>query len=660
MIGDLRRTTVRFLAVLLCLFVLFEVNYPQLTPQSQLALFALFGLAICFLTQPLHLRFAQAKWSRGLDWVLALTTVAVCGYVVVQSEPFFSSVWSDGRSLGDRAGAETSLDHLVGILGLLLVLEGARRAVGVALPILAIAFLAYGHWGQAMPDWLFPHRGYGLERLVGQTFLHSQGVFGVALKVMFTYVFLFIVFGAFLEATGATSFVIEGARRLFKGSAGAPAKVSVLASGLMGSLSGSAVANTATTGTFTIPLMRSSGFKRHIAAGVEAAASSGGALVPPVMGAGAYMMLEIIQPPVTYLEIIRAAILPAVLYYLSLFLIVHFQARRLAENPEEAATSMGEGADDSSATTKASDREPGLLEGAIFVGSLGILIAFLLAGFTVFRSVSFGLLACIVLSQLAPHTRITPKGLIIAFEKAARGGVALVAAAASVGVVIGVVTLTGVGSKLPATILPLAESNLFLALLLIMVSSLVLGMGLPSAVCYLLLATLIGPALGNLGVVPMAAHFFIFYFGLMSMVTPPVALAAYTAASIADSGILRTGFAAFRFAILGFLLPFLFVYKPALLMLDATGGTAHWLEIATTFLLVALALVPLAAAIAGHLRGPLSLGGRALLLLAAAGLLYPVDHGFLAFLPLSLPNAAGLMLLIIAFAVLGRKTAEPT
>jgi TRAP transporter 4TM/12TM fusion protein len=221
------------------------------------------------------------------------------------------------------------MDYVIGLLGVLLVLEATRRSIGSTLPLLAIAFLVYAAFGQSMPDWLFPHRGHSWERIVSQTFLQSQGVFGVALKVMFTYVFLFVLFGTLLEKTGATGYIIRFARRLFRASAGGPAKVAVISSGMMGSLSGSAVANTATTGTFTIPMMKGSGFKPHVAGGIEAAASSGGALVPPIMGAGAYMMLEIVEPAVTYLQIIKAAIIPAILYYTALLLIVHFHAGRL-------------------------------------------------------------------------------------------------------------------------------------------------------------------------------------------------------------------------------------------------------------------------------------------------------------------------------------------
>ncbi|MEE8525058.1 MAG: TRAP transporter fused permease subunit [Thermoanaerobaculia bacterium] len=632
----MRKHLIRALSVVVCLFTLAEVNYPHLRPMSQLAIFALLGLAICFLHFPVSRRWKDSPAARAGDYVLAALAAVVCGYVAIQSEPFFQAWWSGGRSLGDRAGIETGVDHLIGIVGLVLVLEAARRAVGPALPILSLLFLAYAKLGPSMPDWLFPHRGYDLERLVSQTFLHSQGVFGIALRVMFTYVFLFVVFGAFLEATGATRFVIDAARRLFRSSAGGPAKVSILSSGLMGSLSGSAVANTATTGTFTIPLMRSAGFKPHVAAGIEAAASSGGALVPPVMGAGAYMMLEIVEPPVTYVEIVRAALLPAILYYFSLFFIAHFSAKKL--ELEGTVTDPGT---DPRAEEQPEEAGSGNFAGVIFVASLAVLLAFLLAGFTVFRSVSLAMVTTLVLSPWTPGTRLTIGKLLGAVERAAKSGIALVAAASSVGIVLGVVTLTGVGSKLPATIIPLAQDSLLAALLLLMLSSIVLGMGLPSAVCYLLLATLVGPALTKLGVVPLAAHLFIFYFGLMSMVTPPVALAAYTAASIAGSKIMRTAFAAFRYSLIGFVLPFLFVYRPQLLMLSPSGGTASVFEIGLAFMVACLAIVPLAAALTGHLRAPLGPIPRLVLVLAALGLLYPGDHGFFSGLPISLPNILG-------------------
>ena len=622
-------------SVVLCLFILAEVNYPHLAPQSELALFAMFGLIVVFLRYPIHPRFEDTPVFQVLDAVLMGSVIFCFGYVVAQTEPVFQSFWLDGKSLGDRAGAELPLDYVVGGIGLVLVLEATRRSIGIALPLLSFAFLLYASFGQFMPDWLFPHRGYSLQRIVSQTFLHSQGTFGVALRVMFTYVFLFVLFGTLLERTGATGYVLNLARRVFGSSAGAPAKVAVLSSGMMGSLSGSAVANTATTGTFTIPLMKRAGFQPAIAGGIEAAASSGGALMPPIMGAAAYMMLEIVVPTVTYLEIIRAALLPAILYYTGMLCMVHFAANaakdRHAHSSEEASPDTQKEKDDKLLT----------VQGGIFLAAFLTLILFLLLGATAFRAVSWSLLVIVVISLLnflirrinqqqtttETQSRISDvqEGadfLITPCRRAAQSGVSLIAAAACVGIILGVVTLTGVGSKLPSTLLPLAATNLMLALFFLMISTIILGMGLPSSVCYLLMAILVGPVLLGLGVVPLAAHFFIFYFGMMSMVTPPVALAAYAAAAIAGSGIMATAFAAFRFALVGFALPYAFVLRPALLWLNNDGGTPALWTVVGNFSLTLVGTVILAAAIAGYIFTKLSLWARGLLFIAALVLFF--------------------------------------
>ncbi|HXV63888.1 MAG TPA: TRAP transporter fused permease subunit [Vicinamibacteria bacterium] len=628
----------RVLALALSLFVLVEVNYPRLTPQSQLAIFALFGLVLCFLLFPL----AKDKPTYALgDRILALASALVCIYVVVQTEPVFSRFWSGGASLGDRAGAETNLDYLVGVFGLLLVLEATRRCLGWALPVLSALFVLYAYGGAQLPGWLFPHRGYGLERIVAQTFLHSQGVFGIALSVMFTYVFLFVLLGAFLEATGATGFIVDFAQRVFRRSPGGAAKVAVLASGLMGSLSGSAVANAATTGTFTIPLMRSIGFKPHIAAGVTAAAASGGALVPPVMGAGAYMMLELVSPPVTFLEVIRAAILPAVIYYLALFFIVHFYAKRI-------------GAETMASTTGRS--EAYRYRGIVFFVTLGVLVGLILTGYTVFRSVSLSLAVVLVLGFLNPRSRLTRKAIETSLLRTARGGVPLVAASASVGIILGVVTLTGVGTRFPQQILNLSGESLLLALALIMVGSIVLGMGLPSAVCYLLMATLIAPIIGELGIVPLSAHFFIFYFGMMSMVTPPVALAAYTSASIAETHIMTTSFAAFRFSLVGFTLPFMFVFRPELLLLGDGDAPVSIVSALLATLVVLVGIVPLAAGVAGYLTSELSTTMRGVLLFSAALLFFPGRDLSVGGVELSVANLAGGAVLAAVYLLERRKS----
>ena len=322
------------LSVVLCLFVLLAVNISlnsgdswlakignglAFSEISRLALFAMVGLLLVFLDRPVVKSWKDFLPLKIANWGMMAATVVVFGYIFVQSDAKFSTLWVNGDLLGDRAGNEAWFDFVIGGIGIGLILEGTRRAIGWTLPILCCLFAAYAMFGPSMPDWCFPHAGKSWEQFVGTTFLQG-GVFGIALKVMFTYVFLFVLFGTLLEQTGATAYVINFAKRLFRNSTGGPAKIAVLSSGLMGSLSGSAVANTAATGTFTIPLMKSSGFDADTAGGVEAAASSGGALAPPVMGAGAYMMLEMIQPSVTYSQIMQAALIPAVLYYFALML----------------------------------------------------------------------------------------------------------------------------------------------------------------------------------------------------------------------------------------------------------------------------------------------------------------------------------------------------
>ena len=651
--------------MLLCLFILAEVNYPQLAPQTQLALFGMLGLIVVFLRYPIHSHFGEARkpklavksadnrFFQILDFVLIGGVVVCFGYVVTQTEPIFQGFWLDGQSLGDRAGAELLLDYIIGGVGLILILEATRRSIGVTLPLLSLAFLLYASFGQFMPDWLFPHRGYSIQRIVSQTFLHSQGAFGIALRVMFTYVFLFVLFGTLLERTGATDYVLNLARRVFGAGAGAPAKVAVLGSGMMGSLSGSAVANTATTGTFTIPLMRRSGFRPEIAGGIEAAASSGGALMPPIMGAAAYMMLEIVEPTVTYLEIIRAALLPAILYYTGMLCIVHFLAKlasqKLAMEKLAKSSRHVHSPEEASNDTQTEARGKLLtVQGGIFLAAFITLIGFLLIGATAFRAVSWSLLVVGAISLLdflvrkirkqhvPAETRFGVSDLrkgvdfiVSPCERAAQSGVSLIAAAACVGIILGVVTLTGIGSKLPSALLPLASTNLVLALFFLMISTIILGMGLPSSVCYLLMAILVGPVLLDLGVVPLAAHFFIFYFGMMSMVTPPVALAAYAAAAIAGSGIMVTAFAAFRFALVGFALPYAFVLRPALLWLRGDGSAPELWAVFGTFSLTLIGTVIFAAAIAGYVFNKLSLWMRGILFIAALILFFaPTDLQF--------------------------------
>ena len=629
---------------ILCLFTLAEVNYPQLSPQSQLAIFAMLGMVLCFLHHPLHSSLKGHRVARASDLVLALLSVLACSYFVVQTEPAFASFWADGQSLGNRAGRENSLDFAVGGVLAILVLEATRRSIGLALPLLSLLFIGYCLYGQVLPSWLLQHRGYALDRTISQTVLQGQGIFGVALRVMFTYVFLFVIFGAFLKATGATGFIIDFAKKVFRNSLGGPAKVSVLSSGLMGSLSGSAVANTVTTGTFTIPMMRASGYSAARAAGIEAAASSGGALVPPVMGAAAYMMLEIVTPAVTYLQIVQAAILPAVLFYMSLFLIVHFHSKQLAAREGKLAT-VADFESDGKKTEKAA--EFNIYAGLVFVGAFASLLGFLFFGYSPFRAVTLSLVVILILSCFHPSTRLNVRSLLEALRDSARDVIPLICAAACVGIVIGVVTLTGAGTRFPSLIIPIAEGSLLLALLVIMLSSIVLGMGLPSVVCYLLLATLIWDVLGDLGVVPLAGHMFIFYFGMLSMVTPPVALAAFAASSIAGAPMMATAMHAFRSSLVGFFLPFMFVFRPELLMLAPDGGPAAIGDITLAFIIAAIGTAAFAIGLTGYYFDAITKRGRILYFVAAGLLLFPGNTTLWEGLAFPIHDLGGAILFVV-------------
>ena len=449
-----------------------------------------------------------------------------------------------------------------------------------------------------------------------------------------------------LEQTGATNYVINFARNLFKNSSGGPAKVAVLSSGLMGSLSGSAVANTATTGTFTIPLMKSSGFDSETAAGIEAAASSGGALMPPIMGAGAYMMLEVLEPTdpdITYLKIVQAALIPAILYYVSLLLGVHFFAKRIGAL---AVSSSGEVKEEGQA------KQGNFFRGLVFFGSFVILISLLFRGFSPFLSVSVSLVGIWVLSVLNADTRLGFKKIYTALVRAAKSGTALIVAASCVGIILSVVDFSGLGPALPAQVQVLAGDNAILALLLLMVSTIVLGMGLPSAVCYLLVALTVSSVLDVLDTPPLAAHLFIFYFGMMSMVTPPVALAAYAGAAIAEGKIMKTAMAAFRFALVGFALPFSFVFKPELLMLTKENEPAAWWMVAAVVTLTLIAILGLATAVVGYAFNRVRAPMRVVLLILSLAVFFTRMDGIE--LPIQLVAAA----LIIGLLVINFKTSK--
>ena len=491
---------------------------------------------------------------------------------------------------------------VVGIIAILLVLEITRRTVGPELPIVAIVFLAYARFGPYLPSPL-NHRGFSISRIVEHTFLTTEGIFGTPLMVSSTFVFLFILYGAFLEKTGVGQLFIDLAFAATGHMRGGPAKTAVLASGLMGSISGSSVANTVTTGAFTIPAMKKVGYSPEFAGAVEAAASTGGQIMPPVMGAAAFIMSEMTGIP--YFQIVTAAAIPAILYYLAVGTMVHFEALKtgLVGLPKEQLP-------------KARDT---MKRGwHLMIPLIAILYFLTVAQWTPFKAAYWSIIIAVVVAMLKKETRIGIKDILGALESGARSAVGVASACACAGIVVGVVTLTGLGLKFASLIIDVAGGNLLATLFLTMVASLILGMGLPTTAKYIVLATMAAPALVQLGVPLIAAHLFILYFGVVADITPPVALAAYAGAGIAGGNAMKTGFLALKLALAGFLIPYIFALSPGLLLVDVT-----WFEALHTFITALVGIISLAAGVQGWLLTKTQLYERALLIVSAFALIDP-------------------------------------
>jgi TRAP transporter 4TM/12TM fusion protein len=548
----------------------------------------------------------KTTWKRVLDGLLILGVVVTAAYLVSQHE-----------ALVRRAGSPTGMDLTCGLLALLVVLELARRTTGWGLVAVAVLALGYAAAGPVLPG-ILAHRGYGFTRLMEHLYLSTEGIWGVPLGVSADFVYLFVLFGALLDMAGGGSLLISLADRATGRTRGGPAKTAALASALMGSLSGSAVANVVTTGTFTIPLMKRSGFKPFFAGAIEAAASTGGQLMPPIMGAGAFILATWTNIP--YPQVAVAAIVPALLYYVALLMAIHFRAGRMGL----------EG-------TRALEKEP-VLPRLHLLLPLGFIVLLLAMGRSPMRAAFWGVISALAVSFLAGKTRPGPKKVEKALVAAGAGAVQVAAACAAAGVVVGVASLTGIGLRMSELIITVSQGNLFPALLLTAGGSIVLGMGLPTTAAYVVLAALGAPALIQMGVPVLGAHLFIFYFGCISNVTPPVSLAAYAASGIAGAPPLRTAWTAMILASAGFLVPFMFVYGPALLLQGDPG------EILLAVGTGVAGVTALAASTMGYLRGELVLWERGLLGVGSVALIFPGlgSDGF------------GLMALLLIFFRSGR------
>jgi TRAP transporter 4TM/12TM fusion protein len=524
-----------FFAVIMSLFHLYTGGFGSLDPWSQRVIHLTLGLVIAFLNYPL----IKGKNLGILDIVLAILSILSGLYVIVNMD-----------AIVDRAGMPNKWDVFFGVVMIVLVLEMTRRVIGLPLVVVSIVFLLYAYLGPYLPPFI-AHKGYDFQRIAAHMYTTLEGIFGVPIGVSATFVILFVIFGAFLEATKTGDFFINLANSIAGKAAGGPAKVAVISSGFFGTISGSAVANVVGTGTYTIPLMKRTGYQPHFAGAVEAVASSGGQLMPPVMGAAAFVISE--MTGISYLRICVAALIPAILYYTGLFTAVHLEAKRVGLRglTDEEVPRLVQ-------TLKS--------QGYLAISAL-VLVYFLAVKLTSPSYAAFwGIITAILLSFVKKETRLGLRGFLRALEAGAKGALSVVAACAAAGIVVGVVTLTGLGLKFSGMVLSLSHGNIYLTLFFTMIASLVLGMGLPTTAAYIICAILAVPALKNLGVNVLAAHLFVFYFSIISAITPPVALAAYAGAGIAKSDPMKTGWTACRIGLAAFIIPYIFVFNPSLLM----------------------------------------------------------------------------------------------
>jgi len=606
---------VTVLAILLSLYQLYTAGITALTAlvQRSIHLGAILCLAF-FLTVP----FKNARKDRLtvwliLDWLMIAASVACTVYICYNLDALF-----------ERQGDWLFSDTLVSIVGTLLVIEACRRVIGPAMALICCLGILYALFGPYMPE-LFEHKGYTIERIATTLWLTTEGVFGLPIGVAATFVFVFVLFGAFLEVMGGGAFFIDLAYALTGRFSGGPAKTSVLASGFMGSVSGSAVGNVVATGSFTIPMMKKVGYKPHVAGAIEAAASTGGQLMPPIMGAGAFLMAEFTN--ISYLTIIKVALMPAIMYYLTVLLFVHIEAQKLGLK--------GEAKENLPKAFKV------IREGLPFLVPVGILIYVLvsnyspmMAGFvavisTVFASLIARVIKLLVHSDGGLRESIASPYFIVkqardildALERGAKNAIMVSVACAAAGIIVGMVTLTGMGLKFSSMVLDLSLGIELLALLLIAVASLVLGMGLPVTASYIVLATLTGPALLDMGVPLMVSHMIVFWYSQDSNVTPPVSLASFAAAGVAGANPMKTALTSWKLAKGLYIIPIVMAYRP-LLGVGENFEINH-LEVYLTAVATTLGLVAFAAALERYFFRKATWFETLLFVAAALGLFWP-------------------------------------
>ena len=593
---------ITIVAILMSAFHLFTSWHGTLLAMKQRSLHLIFAFTLGFALYPGFKKSSKDKIDI-MDWVLMILSIGVWGYIFFNVE-----------AIALKGGQMSTTDMVLGVLAVLLTLEVTRRVVGPELPIVTIVFLLFAYFGRSLPG-VFAHRGFNVTRIVSHMYMTTEGIMGTPLGVSSTFVFMFILFGSFLDKTGVGEFFIDFAYALTGSTRSGPAMTSVLSSGLMGSISGSSVANTVTTGAFTIPLMKSVGYKPHYAGAVEATASTGGQIMPPVMGAAAFIMADFTGFP--YISIVKAAIIPAVLYYIAVGTMVHLEACKLGLKgmPRESLPKVSNIL-----------RKQGYLTLPL-IAIIFMLVKQYPPTMAALTGIIIGVIVAMTVSLIKKDNSFTPKDILGAMEAGAKGAVGVACACACAGMIVGVVTLTGFGLKIAEVIVLIAKGKLLPTLFLTMIASIILGMGLPTTAKYIVLATMAVPAITKLGVNLMSAHLFILYFGVVADVTPPVALAAYAGAGIAGANSMKTGIQAFKLAIGAFIIPYIFVINPHLIMVDSVAGTTvNWLPITAavpTIITALIGTICLAGTVESYLFGNLRIWQRVILLGAAFALLDP-------------------------------------
>ena len=571
-----------------CLY-LYTAGFGSLDEMVQRCLLIMIAGFTVFLTKPFTIKGQRNAMTRMLDWLFAIAIIVACVYIM--------AVWP-ARSVSTKA--KPQLDSIMGTIMIFVLLVATYKTTGWPLVITCCVFLVYALLGPYMPGFL-AHRGYTWKRVAETMYVSTQAIFGVPAGIAATYIVCFVIFGSFLETFGAGQWFVDIA---FAGAGrfrGGPAKTAILSSALMGMISGSPAANVVTTGTFTIPLMKRMGFKPHVAGAVEAVASTGGMFTPPIMGAAAFMMAEFLN--VKYSTVAAAAILPAVLYYISAILVVDSISvkEHLLGLPRNELPSV-----------KSVMQERGLMGLPILM-----IIVVILLGWSPMKAAFWATLLTLALSFFSPATRPTVNKFFEALESGTKSVTGIAISCAAAGIIVGILQLTGLATRMSVQLVNLANGNIYIAALLTAIITIILGCGMPPTPTYVILATCLVRPLTEMGASPLSAHMFIFMFACVGALTPPVAITAYTAAAIAKSNPNQTGFTSFRMGIVAYIIPFIFLLNPAILL---EGGATEVVIAAVTAILGVFCLT---GAIEGYMLKYWSTVTRVMLAVGALLLMIP-------------------------------------